>query len=59
MVPPIKKLLLLIISFSISSKLENNLKTNRSTLIQMSFPTLDDNKSEYYPLRAGHIASRF
>ncbi len=36
-----------------SSKLENNLKLNRSTLIRLSFPTLDANNSEYYPLRAG------
>ncbi len=26
---------------------------NRSTLIRLSFPTLDDKKSEYYPLPAG------
>lgn len=26
---------------------------NRSTLIRLSFHTLDANKSEYYPLRAG------
>ncbi len=26
---------------------------NRSTLIRLSFPTLDDKKSEYYPLSAG------
>lgn len=31
---------------------------NRSTLIRLSFPTLDANNSEYYPLHAGHIASR-
>jgi len=35
------------------------ISSNRSTLIRLSFPTLDANNSEYYPLRAGHIASWF
>ncbi len=29
------------------------ISSNRSTLIRLSFPTLDANNSEYYPLPAG------
>lgn len=48
---------IIIFIFIIKQLLLPNL-TNRSTLIRLSFPTLDANKCEYYPLHAGHIASR-